>query len=148
MEFFQIKENRLVFRYDGECVMLTSWGKDAFRVQSSILSDINEESVALQKPEDFSEDAVRIAVSDERHAVIQNGRITAELFVQEWGNALQITYKNQKDEILLREITNGGALARKARKFRALPGGNFRLKVSFEAGRSSPGIPRTTQLWS
>lgn len=133
MDFFQKKENRLIFRYDGECVMFTPWGKDAFRVQSSILSDINEESVALQEPENFSEDVVKIEVLDERHAVIRNGRITAELFVQEWGNALQIIYKNQKGAVLLREITNGGALARKARKFKALPGGNFRLKVSFES---------------
>lgn len=133
MNFFQETENNLLFRYDGECVMVTPWGEDSLRVRSSILSDITDDSIALLKPQDFSTDKVKIVISDERHARIQNGRITAELFVQEWGNALQITFRNQNDEILLREITNGGALTKKARKFKALPGGHYRLKVTFES---------------
>ncbi len=133
MNFFQIKDNQLIFRYDGECVLLTPWGEDSLRVRSSILSEIEEGSVALSLPANFSRHATEIHLVDERHAVIQNGRIKAELFVQEWGNALQITYRNQRGQILLREIANGGALARKARHFRALPGGNFKLKVSFES---------------
>ena len=133
MNFFEELDGNLIFRYDGECVMLTPWGDNSLRVRSSILSEMKEESIALQMPGDFSKSAVKITLEDERHAKIQNGHLTAELFVQEWGNALQITYKNQRDEVLLREIANGGAVALKARKFKALPGGNFQLKVSFQS---------------
>ncbi len=133
MVFFEKSGHNLLFRYDGECVMLTPWGQDSLRVRSSILSDMTEDSIALQMPADFSANDSNIIIKDTRHASIQNGRITAELFVQEWGNALQITYLNQNGKILLREIANGGALAKKARKFKPLPGGNFCLKVSFES---------------
>ncbi len=132
MDFFQKEENRLLFRYNGECVMVMPWGEDALRVRSSLLSDIADGSIAL-KPQEFSLETMDIVISDERHAKIRNGRITAEFFVQEWGNSLQITYRNQNGDILLREITNGCALSRKARDFKALPGGNYRLKVSFES---------------
>ena len=50
---------------------------------------------------------------------------------QTWGNALQITFRNQKGELLLQEIPNGGALQKKARHFKPLPGGGYRLKASF-----------------
>ena len=49
------------------------------------------------------------------------------------GHALQIGFYNQRGELLLREISNGGALQKKARHFRPLPGGEYELKVSFEA---------------
>ena len=133
MTFFEKSDYNLLFRYDGECVMLTPWGQHSLRVRSSILSDIADGSIALQTPEGFSAADVRITIADERHASIKNGHITAELFVQEWGNLLQITYRNQHGDILLREIAGGGALSKKARKFKPLPGGNFRLTVSFES---------------
>lgn len=133
MNFLSTENNQLIFRNDGECVMLTPWGADSIRTRSAIMTDVTEESIALMQPQELSEEDVEIFLEDERHARIRNGRITAELFVQEWGNVLQITYKNQRDEILLREISNGGALARKARNFQAVAGGKYRLKVSFES---------------
>ena len=57
----------------------------------------------------------------------------ARLWVNGWGHALQIGFYNQRGELLLREISNGGALQKKARHFRPLPGGEYELKVSFEA---------------
>lgn len=74
-----------------------------------------------------------ICILDERNAKITNGKITAELFVQEWGNALQITFRDASGKILLREISNGGALTRKARKFRSTAGEMYHLTVSFES---------------
>ena len=54
----------------------------------------------------------------------------------DWGKALQITFCNRKGEILLQEILNGGARKKKARHFKSLPGGGYRLKASFV---SNPG---------
>lgn len=54
----------------------------------------------------------------------------------DWGKALQMTFYNRKGEILLQEIPNGGARQKKARHFKSLPGGGYRLKASFV---SNPG---------
>ncbi len=66
-------------------------------------------------------------------ASVTNGGITAECLVQPWGSALQITFKNAEGKVLLQEISNGGALTLKAREYKPLPGGSFRLKASFIA---------------
>lgn len=135
MNFFEEKEGSLIFRQDGETVMLTPWGENSLRVRSAILSDIDEDSgVFLTLPSQGDKISIRIA--DERHAFIRNGRIEAELYVQEWGNALQISYRNQNGKLLLSEIPGGGALTLKARHFKPLPGGTFRLKASFLANPS------------
>lgn len=129
MNFFEEQNGSLLFRSNGETVMITPWGKDSLRVRASILSDIAEGSAALLPPE-----ATTAQISmEEDHAVITNGNLTADLQIQSWGKALQITYLNQNGKVLLREIPVGGALTLKARQFKPLPGGNFRLKASFEA---------------
>ena len=127
MSFFEKQGNHLVFRENGETVMLTPWGKNGLRVRASFLGEIGEENAALL----YQEPSVCEVKIGDRDAFIRNGKICAELHVREWGNALQITYKNQDGEVLLKEISNGGALALKARHFKPLPGGNFRLKASF-----------------
>lgn len=130
MKFFEEKNGSLLFRSNGETVILTPWGPDSLRVRSSILSDIEEGSAALLDPLP-SQAAITMDETNFRHAIITNGRIKADLYVQEWGDALRITYLNRQDQILLQEIPNGGALTLKARHFKPLPGGSFRLKASF-----------------
>lgn len=132
MNFFEKQGDSLVFRENGETVMITPWGENSLRVRSTILEDIQDNSVALLEPKK-SEPSIQI---EPMKASIQNGKITAELVVQPWGNALQITFRNQKGEVLLREISNGGALALKARHFKSLQGGSFKLKASFESNPS------------
>ena len=129
MRFFEQNESELIFRENGETLVITPWGPDSFRVRSAFLGGIKEGSAALLDVDPVED--VRIEIED-WNATIQNGNIIAELKVQEWGRALQITYKNAKGKILLQEITNGGALEKKARLFKPLPGGaGYRLKASF-----------------
>ena len=132
MNFFEVKDGSLVFRQDGETVMVTPWGDSSLRVRSTILSDIGKDSVALLDCP-VSDARITVDAQNPRSASVENGRIRAELYVQEWGNALRITYKNQNGKVLLQEIPNGGALALKARHFKTLPGGSFRLKASFSS---------------
>ena len=127
MKYFEKVDNSLIFRQDGETVMVTPWGRDSLRVRSCILGEISEDMEALLEPE--KSDA-RIDLGEDQ-ASIENGKIRAELVVQPWGRALQITFKNQKGQVLLQEIPNGGALQKKARHFKPLPGGGFSLKASF-----------------
>lgn len=132
MNFFERNDNSLIFRQDGETVMLSPWGEHSLRVRSTILSDISDADTALI-PQAPSNPVIKIDEDNPRHAVMINGKIRAELYVQEWGNALRITYYNQNGDLLLREIANGGALSLRARHFKPLPGGNFHLKASFTA---------------
>lgn len=129
MNFFEKRGDSLIFRENGETVMITPWGQNSFRVRATILEEIQDNSVALLEPKKL-EPMIQI---EAMKAFIQNGNITAELVVQPWGNALQVTFKNQKGEVLLREISNGGALTLKARHFKPLQGGSFKLKASFES---------------
>lgn len=131
MKFFEEQNGSLVFRENGETVMVTPWGKNSLRIRATVLSDISDESVALIAQETIQTD-IQIHI-EEMRAMIQNGNIKAEMIVQPWGNALQMTFYNQYGEVLLREIANGGALTLKARHFKSIPGGGFRLKASFEA---------------
>lgn len=131
MNFFEERDGSLVFRENGETVMITPWGADSLRVRSVILGDISSYSPAL-----LEVPAVKAEINiQETSASIRNGNITAELTVQPWGNALQTRFINQKGECLLSEIPNGGALALKARHFMPLNGESFKIKASFISER-------------
>lgn len=119
----------MIFRENGETVMVTPWGADSLRVRAVFLGEIEAGSAALLEPEDTGGD-VRIETG-QWEASITNGGIRAVLRVSGWGKALQTTFYNRKGEVLLQEIPNGGALQKRARHFRALPGGGYRLKASF-----------------
>ncbi len=129
MNYFEEKDGALIFRENGETVKVEGWVEDSLRVRGGILADISEESIALL-PSPPLEPVIEI---EERRASITNGKIKAVLEVQSWGNALQITFLNQKNEVLLKEISDGGALCKRARHYKTLPGGDFRLKASFES---------------
>ena len=146
LQYFEEKDGSLLFRENGETVMVTPWGANSFRVRAAFLGEIEEGSVALLVPQTDAESdrtkmlscpgsreaqcADSICIEAQR-ASITNGKIRAELTVNPWGKALQMTFYNQKGEVLLQEIPNGGALQKKARHFRPLPGGGYRLKTSF-----------------
>ena len=121
LHYFEEQNKSLVFRENGETVMVTPWGADSLRVRATFLGDILEGSAALLETEN-AESEVRIEIG-EHTASIVNGGIRAELKVADWGKALQMTFYNRKGEILLQEIPNGGALQKKARHFKSLPGG-------------------------
>lgn len=136
MNFFEFTDKELFFRNDGELVSIAAWGDNSLRVQSSLMDKIPDGNAALINPDVSKLTDIDISIIDERHAVIKNGLITAKLYVQEWGNALQISFYNKQNKLLLREISNGGALTRKARYFHTLNGGSYKLKVSFEPSPS------------
>ncbi len=126
--YFEQQNGNLLFRENGETLMISPWNRNSLRVRSCILGEITEGEGSLLAPDE--ECTAQIEIGEER-ACIRNGKIRAELYVQPWGSALQITFLNDQDQILLQEIPNGGALQKKARHFKPLPGGAFSLKVSF-----------------
>ena len=130
MNYFSEENGSLIFRENGETVMVTPWGTNSLRVRSAILGEIKETEAALLPKEEISGGVIHLE-EDGMSAVITNGAIAAKLIVQPWGRALQITFTDADGKVLLQEIENGGALQLKARQFKTLPGGSFRLKASF-----------------
>ena len=130
MQYFEKQGNALIFRQDGETVRVEPWQKDSLRVRGTLLSEIEEGSIALLDPEPME---AEIELVDELKATIKNGKIQAVLELQPWGQKLRITFLNQKGEVLLSEIANGGALCLRAHDYRALKGGAYQLKVSFDS---------------
>ena len=108
LHYFEEKDGSLLFRENGESVMVTPWGANSFRVRAAFLGEIEEGSVALSAPQDPAQEG-SISIEEQR-ASITNGKIRAELTVNPWGKALQITFYDQKGKVLLQEIPNGGAL--------------------------------------
>lgn len=129
MAFFEQVSNGILYRDNGETLLIEPWGMDSFRVRSKILGEMDDSSVALL-PQGACETSI---VLNEEESSITNGKIKAVLSRRTWGGSLQISFYNQRGELLIRECSNGGALQKRARHFKQLPGGEFRLKATFEA---------------
>ena len=140
MQYFEKQGNALIFRQDGETVRVEPWQKDSLRVRGTLLSEIEEGSIALLDPEPVE---AEIELVDERKATIKNGKIQAILELQPWGQKLRITFLNQKGEVLLSEIANGGALCLRAHDYRALP-----MVRGSKLTKSPTSIPRARVSFS
>ena len=128
MGFFEEIEGSLVFRENGETVMISPWGPNSLRVRATFLGGIKEGSAALLEPEKTE---AKIQIED-RTACISNGKITALMEVAGWGNTMQISFKNAEGKELLKELPRGGALNKNARHFSPHPGGgSFKLRAAF-----------------
>jgi alpha-D-xyloside xylohydrolase len=109
-KFFEEKDGSLIFRENGETVMVTPWGENSVRVRSTFLGEISGKSAALLEPLATKS----VVETNDITATLQNGGITVKMQVDGWGNSLQMTFLNQKGEVLLQEIPNGGAEKGKA----------------------------------
>ena len=128
MRYFEQDSNRLIWRNKGETLMLTPWGQDSLRVQSTLMRDILDTRWALLEPEKTEE---KIEIQDEK-ASITVGRLKAEITMDGWHRYATISFYNQKGELLLRETSPANALALKSRKFEPHLGGDFILTATFE----------------
>ncbi len=133
MQYFEQAGQSLVWRNDGETLKITSWGKNSFRVQSAMMHEPEDIDFALLTPQEETAPVVQLG---DTTASIQNGGITARITLDGWRNYAQITFSNQRDEVLLRETACGGALALKARHFKPLLGGDHSLTVTFESNEN------------
>lgn len=131
MSFFNQGENYIEYHNAGETLRIMAWGRNSLRVVSvpSGPLDLTCSALKEQAPSDTQIQA------DEETATITNGKISALIDTRGWNSAAVVTFFNDKKEILLKEMDGGGALNRKARKFSPYIGGDFRLKVSFEANK-------------
>lgn len=129
MSIFTKGKNFLECQNANERIKIIAWGENGFRVVSTPNGEIDLTCSALLPLE--SKAIVNI---EGEIATIQNGKIKAIIDSSNWWNRSgKISFYNDKDELLIREMDSGGALIKKARLFKSIIGGDYRLTASFEA---------------
>lgn len=129
MAIFTYGEDYLEYRNGGETVRIMVWGENSFRVVSVPSGPLDLSCSALLPQQPIK----AVVTAWEETAEITNGKITAFFDTRGWNDTAVLTFYNEKKEVLLKEIDRGGALARRARFFNPYPGGDYRLKVTFES---------------
>ena len=129
MNFFELDGARLIWRNHGETLVVEPWGPDSLRVRSVLMGEPRDDRFALLDP--FPCEDAKAEITDEKHAFVRCGKITARLEVCGWKERAVITFVNQRDEILLQETDGENALVLQARKFEPILGGDYSLTATF-----------------
>lgn len=153
---FSIRPDGVLWRGDGETLLVQAWGRDALRVRATRAGEIVDTDFALIDPQpvdvtielDGSGEAAGGETGpgsgpggDVETAVVTNGRITAQLRAT---TAIDVTlghevlrcsleFRDASGRVLLRELEPGGSLRLRARAFRPIPGGDHHVTACFEA---------------
>lgn len=123
---FRSDGNKLIREYDHEKVWIEAWGANSFRVRASYAAITDEEWALL--PNVQTETEIEIEIGSDS-ATITNGRIKAEITREG-----QMTFYNQKGEILLRESKHTYQLKYGGRELRGHHGGSdFHLTLRLES---------------
>lgn len=126
------EKNRLIWKMNGETLVIEPWGHNSFRVRSRMMGEILDTDYALLPVEEVN---AQIEISEGK-ATITNGKINAVVQEEGWSGNCQISFYNDKGDLLLREIGQNGALNLISRKFKPIIGGDYRLSVSFESNEN------------
>lgn len=141
------KENCLYYKVKGELIEIRPWGQHSFRVRDTKFPQYTGRNNALTMPVD-KKPKVKIDVNDDHTGSISNGNITA--VIDPYGNLLfynqhhdlllkgyQRTRVNQMDAGLDEYKINhfNSALDLEWHEFKGHSGGDFELKVRFEASK-------------
>ncbi len=129
MDFFEVSGSSLLWRNHGETLCIEPWGPDSLRVRSVPMGDLTDCRFALLDPVPCEDTEIR--VTDETHAIVRCGKITARVEVSGWKQRAHITFANQKGETLLEETDGENALVLNARKFEPILGGDYSLTATF-----------------
>ncbi|HSP20037.1 MAG TPA: TIM-barrel domain-containing protein [Myxococcaceae bacterium] len=138
---FEVNADGVVWRGDGETLDVRAWGADGLRVRSRLMGDVLDTDYALLPPQPAAVDVTL----DTDVAVVRCGRIEAVLRSSpgvRGGDAspepprCELEFRTSTGRTLLRELSRGGSLRLKARRFEAIPGGDHRVTAAFE---SEPG---------
>lgn len=130
MSKFYIQENALCWKGKGEYLRLESWGTNAIRVTGAYMKEPKKLSFSLLDQADQKQGSIQI---QEQKAQLQNGNLIGIVEQIEGGRSVRISFYNNLGKLLLREISGGGALHRKAREYRPKLNGEIELEMKFEA---------------
>lgn len=128
-----IKDNKLIYHYDAEEVLVEGWGKNGLRVRATKEAQMSQENWAL----DAKDACDAKAELTEDGAKITNGKIT--LYMTKGG---KITVYNQNGKLLLEEYWRNrrdvldpkcSAIEVEGREFQPNIGGHYHLTMRFES---------------
>ncbi|WP_026518653.1 glycoside hydrolase family 31 protein [Butyrivibrio sp. MC2021] len=136
MRFLQ-ENNSLIAKRQGETLKIETWGKDSFRVRSTMYPEFSGKDWALTENVEKSAPVIRTG-EDENGvcAEIVNGRIKATV------NSAGVISFYRDDKLFLREYfrSYGGTISRESRclkyinrEYKAHNGGDYHLNVKFES---------------
>ena len=129
MAFFRKQGNSVVFRNNGETLVVCPWGPDSVRVRAVLMGDVRDDRFALLDPTPTEDVEIMI---DKRDASLRVGKLTVRMEVSGWKNRAKLTFLNQKGEVLLRETDGANALVLQSRKFEPIIGGDHALTATFD----------------
>lgn len=121
---FMEKDNRFIWRYNGETMVIEAWGKNSLRIRAVMMGDILDTDFALLKP---SEKCIPDIAVDRRRATVTNGKIKAVIAQGGWAGNCQISFYNQKNELLFQELDFG------SRKYKPIIGGDYKITAQFKS---------------
>ena len=87
MQYFESNHGKLVWRNEGETLMIMPWGENSLRVLSGMMREPELTDFALLSPADEAQAIIKI---EERNATICNGKITAEITMDSWRSYARI----------------------------------------------------------
>ncbi len=119
----------LLWRRDGETVLISPWGQSSVRVRACVQHEPADDRWALLEPTPCQADII----ISENEATLTCGNLRVVLTEDGWAQQARLSFYNQKGELLLQELAAGGPLALKARRYEPLAGDENRLTVTFEA---------------
>ncbi len=128
MEVFECKKNQLLWRYNGETILIEPWGRNSVRVRAAMMRDITETSYALLPLEE--EPSCEITIAGEE-ATLTNGKIQVYVKYHSWHKRCQIFFYNDRKELLFKEIDPQGALEKHAHAYKPIIGGDHRITAQF-----------------
>ncbi|HMR48221.1 MAG TPA: glycoside hydrolase family 31 protein [Arachnia sp.] len=140
MNYFEVLPDAVVWRGDGETLMVQAWGPHGLRVRARRGGEVLDADFALL-PSTVTSAEITV---DDTTARITNGRTTAVLRASA-GYSEQLEYhtvgctvefQDRAGRTLLRELDRGGSLNLVARAFRPHLGGDFEITASFESDRN------------
>ena len=126
--YFSREGNSLVFRNNGETLVLTPWNENTLRVRSAMMSEVEDTRWALLDPTWDGDAPITI---EDTTASITCGKLTATITVEGWHERGRIIFTNQHGKVLLSERDCEGAVAARARHFQPNGGGDHKLTAYF-----------------
>lgn len=128
MKLFFQKGNQLIWRYHGEVLVIEPWLANSVRVRAAMMHEVIDTDFALLPLTEEQEGVIEVG---ENTASLTNGNIKVVLVHNGWGNRCQVSFYNQRGELLLQEIDGQGALNKKPRAYKPILGGDHRITATF-----------------
>ncbi|WP_083259543.1 glycoside hydrolase family 31 protein [Cellulosimicrobium cellulans] len=139
---------RLVWRGDGETLVVEPWGRDSVRVRATLMGDVVDTEHALLPRDQVmaaagggdEPDDVQVETREDGATLVVGG-LRVELRVTRWfhepvgyeRSRCELAFYDRHGRLLLREHDRGGSLDLVARRFRPRLGGDLELTASFES---------------